>query len=113
MDKSSLIPIFLAFYFQNIYLVILFHFFSNVFVSFLNPKIGAIIFNHIEETKLATLFGGMVTYFQMGEIISKLFFSALVIYLSSRDISVIYGIMIILAISYLWRSDKLARRTVE
>ncbi|MCR8966990.1 lantibiotic transporter [Streptococcus zalophi] len=113
MNLLAVLLLFLAFYFQNIYLVILFHFFSNLFVSSLNPKMGAIIFNHIEETKLATLFGGMVTYFQMGEIISKLFFSGLVIYLSSRDISVIYGIMIILTISYLWRSDKLARRTVE
>ena len=36
---------------------------------------GTIIFNNIDETKLATIFGGMVTYFQIGDIVSRLLFS--------------------------------------
>ncbi|MBJ8326206.1 MFS transporter [Streptococcus pacificus] len=113
LNLLAVLALFLAFYLQNIYLVIVCVFLASVFVGTLNPKVGTIIFNSIDETKLATVFGGMVTYFQLGEIISKLIFSGLVIALSSRDISIIYGMMTTLAIIYLLRSDKSDRRSVE
>ena len=66
MNLMTVLLSFIAFYYQNIYFMLFASFLSSVFVSALNPKMGAIIFNHIDETKLATIFGGMVTYFQMG-----------------------------------------------
>ena len=81
MNLTTVLLSFVAFYFQNIYLIILSSFLSSVLVSALNPKMGTIIFNNIDETKLATIFGGMVTYFQIGDIVSRLLFSTLVIYL--------------------------------
>ncbi|MCR8969598.1 MFS transporter [Facklamia sp. 7083-14-GEN3] len=100
MNLLTILLSFIAFYYQNIYLIIFGSFLSSIFVSALNPKMGAIIFNNIDEKKLATTFGGMVTYFQLGEVVSRLMFSALVIYLSYNSIAVIYMIIILTAFIY-------------
>lgn len=94
---------FVAFYYQNIYLIILTSFLSSVLVSALNPKMGAIIFNNIDETKLATIFGGMVTYFQIGDVVSRLLFSTLVLYLPYSYIAVIYMALVFMAILYTFK----------
>lgn len=80
---------------------------SSIFVSFLNPKMGAIIFNNIDETKLATTFGGMITYFQLGDVLSKLLFSFLVIRLNSITISFIYIVMLSISIIYVKQQQSL------
>lgn len=103
MNLMTVLLSFVAFYYQNIYLILLTSFLSSIFVSALNPKMGAIIFNNIEETKLATIFGGMVTYFQIGDVISRLLFSTLVIYFSYSHISVIYMILVLIAMIYTLR----------
>ncbi|WP_314023271.1 hypothetical protein [Gemella sanguinis] len=103
MNLMTVLLSFIAFYYQSIYLIILTSFFSSILVSALNPKMGAIIFNNIDETKLATIFGGMVTYFQIGEIVSRLLFSTLVIYLPYSFIAVIYMVLILVAILYTFK----------
>ena len=100
MNLTTVLLSFVAFYFQNIYLIILSSFLSSVLVSALNPKMGTIIFNNIDETKLATIFGGMVTYFQIGDIVSRLLFSTLVIYLPYGYIALIYIAVVFVAILY-------------
>ncbi|HGS0749919.1 TPA: lantibiotic transporter, partial [Streptococcus pneumoniae] len=55
------------------------------------------------ETKLATIFGGMVTYFQLGDVVSRLLFSTLVIYLSYTYIAVIYMILVLIVAIYTFR----------
>lgn len=101
---------FVSFYYQNIYLIILTSFLSSVLVSALNPKMGTIIFNNIDETKLATIFGGMVTYFQIGDVVSRLLFSTLVIYLPYSYIAVIYIALVFIAILYTFKSTDDAAR---
>lgn len=103
MNLMTVLLSFVAFYYQNIYLLLFASFLSSVFVSALNPKMGAIIFNHIDETKLATIFGGMVTYFQMGDVVSRLLFSTLVIYLPSNYIAVVYMVLVLLAFLYTFK----------
>ena len=103
MNLMTVLLSFVAFYYQNIYLLLLTSLLSSVFVSALNPKMGAIIFNHIDETKLATIFGGMVTYFQMGDVVSRLLFSTLVIYLPSNYIAVVYMVLVLLAFLYTFK----------
>lgn len=103
MNLMTVLLSFVVFYYQNIYLLLFASFLSSVFVSALNPKMGAIIFNHIDETKLATIFGGMVTYFQMGDVISRLLFSTLVIYLPSNYIAVVYMVLVLLAFLYTFK----------
>lgn len=103
MNLMTILLSFVAFYYQNIYFMLFASFLSSVFVSALNPKMGAIIFNHIDETKLATIFGGMVTYFQMGDVVSRLLFSTLVIYLPSNYIAVVYMVLVLLAFLYTFK----------
>ena len=103
MNLMTVLFSFVAFYYQNIYFILFASFLSSVFVSALNPKMGAIIFNHIDETKLATIFGGMVTYFQMGDVVSRLLFSTLVIYLPSNYIAVVYMVLVLLAFLYTFK----------
>lgn len=103
MNLMTVLLSFVVFYYQNIYLLLFASFLSSVFVSALNPKMGAIIFNHIDETKLATIFGGMVTYFQMGDVVSRLLFSSLVIYLPSNYIAVVYMVLVLLAFLYTFK----------
>ena len=105
MNLTTVLLSFVAFYFQNIYLIILSSFLSSVLVSALNPKMGTIIFNNIDETKLATIFGGMVTYFQIGDIVSRLLFSTLVIYLPYVYIALIYIAVVFVAILYTLKSS--------
>lgn len=103
MNLMTVLLSFVVFYYQNIYLLLFASFLSSVFVSALNPKMGAIIFNHIDETKLATIFGGMVTYFQMGDVVSRLLFSTLVLYLPSNYIAVVYMVLVLLAFLYTFK----------
>ena len=108
MNLMTVLLSFVVFYYQNIYLLLFASFLSSVFVSALNPKMGAIIFNHIDETKLATIFGGMVTYFQMGDVVSRLLFSTLVIYLPSNYIAVVYMVLVLLAFLYTFKKVEIA-----
>lgn len=105
MNLIVILALFVSFYFQNIYMILLFTLLSSVFVSSLNPKIGTLIFNHIDENKLATIFGGMVTYFQLGDILSKIMFSILLIYLPYVYIICIYMMLITLSILYMLRVE--------
>ena len=108
MNLMTVLLSFVVFYYQNIYFILFASFLSSVFVSALNPKMGAIIFNHIDETKLATIFGGMVTYFQMGDVVSRLLFSTLVIYLPSNYIAVVYMVLVLLAFLYTFKKVEIA-----
>lgn len=110
MNLITVLLTFVSFYYQNIYLIILTSFLSSVLVSALNPKMGTIIFNNIDETKLATIFGGMVTYFQIGDVVSRLLFSTLVIYLPYSYIAVIYIALVFIAILYTFKSTDDAAR---
>lgn len=108
MNLMTVLLSFVAIYYQSIYLIILTSFLSNVFVSALNPKMGAIIFINIDETKLATIFGGMVTYFQIGDVASRLLFSILVIYLPYNYIALIYMSLVFVAILYTLRCKRIS-----
>ena len=59
---------------------------------------GAIIFNNLDENRLATSFGGMTTYFQIGDIISKGAFSVLVLFSEGITISIFYFIISLLSL---------------
>ncbi|WEV45733.1 MFS transporter [Streptococcaceae bacterium ESL0687] len=82
--KASLyINLFLfgAIFFKNIYLIVGLIFILNILIGVVNPKMGALIYNGMPEDKLATIFGGMVTYFSLGNIIARTLFSILILFL--------------------------------
>lgn len=82
--------LFVGMFVQKIYIVLLALFVANLLTGCIDPKMGAIIFNHLDENRLATTFGGMTTYFQVGDIVSKGFFSFLILFLRDKIIIVIY-----------------------
>lgn len=51
---------------------------------------GALIFNNTEEKRLATVFGGMATYFQLGDIVSKIFFSGIILFLGVQAVVAVF-----------------------
>ena len=92
--------LFVGMFMQKIYIVLLTLFVANLLTGCIDPKMGAIIFNHLDENRLATTFGGMTTYFQVGDIVSKGFFSFLILFLRDKIIIVIY--FTIMAITFLF-----------
>ncbi len=93
---SFLILLFIGMYFHQIYLILLCNIVINIAISSLNPKLGSLIFNNADENKLATILGGMSTYFTTGDIITKSIFSMLIIKLKVQIIITIFMIISIL-----------------
>lgn len=94
----SMIIIFFGMIVGNIFIVIFALFAANVWTGCIDPKMGAMFFNNINENKLATTFGGIVTYFQLGDIAFRLIFSGMVLLFSVKTISEIYIVASMIAI---------------
>ncbi len=87
--------IFVGIFMHNIYIVLVANFLSEFLCGSIDPKMGAFIFNNLDEDKLATSFSGITTYFQLGDILSKTVFSLLVLLLSPKYIAIIYGVLLV------------------
>ena len=90
IEVVTLAVLFISVYFHNIYLILPAIFLSSLWVGCLNPKMGALIFNNTEEKRLATVFGGMATYFQLGDIVSKIFFSGIILFLRVQAVVAVF-----------------------
>lgn len=97
-----LVMMFSGMIFQNLYMVITALFLTSLCTGCIDPKMGAKIFNNLDENKLATSFGGMTTYFQLGDIISKGVFSVLVLFWDGIIISIIYFVISLLSLIMLF-----------
>lgn len=87
---ATLVGLFASLYWQNIYAVLIFFFLENTWVGCLNPKMGALIFQSIPEEKLGTAWGGIATYFQLGELIARGLFAIIILFLTSSMISALF-----------------------
>lgn len=100
LETLSLLGLFISAYFHNIYGILLTIFLSYVLLGVINPKMGSLIYSNIPENKLATIWGGIATFFQLGEILSRWLFAILIILLPSTLIIIIF--IIISTISFLF-----------
>lgn len=91
---------------KNIYVVLFFLFLASLWTGCIDPKMGAIIFSNLDESSLATTFGGMTTYFQLGDIISKLIFSLFVLLFGISTIAAVYSISVFSALLYITVNKK-------
>ncbi|MCH5324106.1 MAG: MFS transporter [Eubacterium sp.] len=91
---------------QNIYIVLAALFIASLWTGCVDPKMGALIFNNLDQTKLATAFGGMTTYFQLGDIISKMLFSVLIMYFSAKITAGVYIFITVAALGYIIFQDR-------
>ncbi|MCM1039109.1 MAG: MFS transporter [Ruminococcus sp.] len=85
----------------NIYIVLAALFIASLLTGCVDPKMGALIFKNLDKTKLATAFGGMTTYFQLGDIVSKILFSILVMCFATKTIAGIYILITVLFLGYI------------
>ncbi|AXJ12751.1 hypothetical protein [Streptococcus pluranimalium] len=75
------ILVYLAMLLQNTALVLLCIFIISVTSGALNPKISALVYNHVAEENLGVVFNGMVTYFSLGMVVFQFILSGLVVFL--------------------------------
>lgn len=97
----SVIVLFLGIVVQNIYIVLAALFIASLLTGCVDPKMGALIFNNLDKTKLATAFGGMTTYFQLGDIVSKILFSVLVMCFTAKMTAGIYILITAVFLGYI------------
>ncbi len=86
---------------QNIYIVLIMSFLTSLWVGCMDPKMGAVILNHLDANSLATAFGGITTYFQLGDIASKLILSAVVLAFPVPVIVLFYLLAVFAAFLYI------------
>ena len=97
LELATLVGLFTSLYWQNIYAVLIFLFLANTWVGCLNPKMGASIFQSIPEEKLGTAWGGIATYFQLGELIARGLLAIAVLFLAPQTIAIGFIALIVLA----------------
>lgn len=100
LETLSLVGLFISAYLHNIYGVLLTMFLAYVLMGVINPKMGSLIYSNIPENKLATIWGGIGTFFQLGEILSRWLFAILIIILPSTLIIIFF--IIIASIAFLF-----------
>lgn len=99
LELATLVGLFASLYWQNIYAVLIFLFLANTWVGCLNPKMGALIFQSIPEEKLGTAWGGIATYFQLGELIARGLLAIAVLFLAPQTIAIGFIIMLLLMVA--------------
>ncbi|WP_394404775.1 MFS transporter [Streptococcus sp. 20-1249] len=90
----------IAFAFGNIYLMLLFLLPLGVLSGALNPKFNTLIYNTLPEESLATIMGGITTYFQLGMVIMQVTLSGLVLVFSAKLLVVFLLLLSLLTLGY-------------
>lgn len=99
---ATLLPLvlFLAFYLQHIYLLLVTVFVSTLFLGVFNPKMNALVLNTLPEDKLATIDGGISTVCQLGMVVGQGVLAILMVILSSQMISLLFFLLSLLLLVY-------------
>lgn len=91
---------------QQVYIMIILFLILGIVVGGVNPKLQTLIFNRISEDKIATVSGGIATYFQMGMIIMKMVVSGLLLVLNAEALSLIMLLIALIFLGYVIFSRK-------
>lgn len=89
---SALSPIFtfIAFLLHNIYLQLAIMFVTMIVIGIINPKMNAMVVNNLPEERLATISGGIGTYFTAGMMLTQVTVSGLILVLSFDQLSALF-----------------------
>ncbi len=82
--------LFLGFFLQQIYLVLLVNFLSMVLVGACQPKLNAFIFRVLPEDQLATLGAGIDSFSPLGLVACRFLMSGLVVFLPAQLIALLF-----------------------
>lgn len=89
-----------GFYCQNIWIVLIFLFPMGIISGAVNPKLQTVIYNSISEDKIATVTAGIVTWFSLGVVATRLFLSTLMPILSVTWISLLLFLLSLALLGY-------------
>lgn len=86
-------------------------FFATMFslmmlAAMINPKMYALVLNRMPEEKLASINGGIGTYFQLGALVSKLVVSGFILVLPVDGISLVLACLGLMMVVYMYRGQK-------
>ena len=82
--------LFLGFFLQQIYLVLLVNFLSMVLVGACQPKLNAFIFRVLPEDQLATIGAGIDSFSTLGLVACRFLMSGLVVFLPAQLIALLF-----------------------
>ncbi len=99
-DVITMLIMFISLYYRQIYLVLICFIIMGISEIASNAKVGSIVMNTYDEDKLATIFGGMFTYFSLGPIISGIIFSILVLIISVNTLILMTTILCFILLVY-------------
>lgn len=77
-----------------------------VLAAMINPKMNALILNLLPEEKLASINGGIGTYFQLGALVSRLVVSGLILILPVDGIGLVLACLGLMMVVYMYRGQK-------
>lgn len=92
--------LFVGFYFHNIYIVMATILVTTMTTGIINPKLYALIMNELPEDKLATIYAGMGTIFNIGMLAGQALVALMVTILSVKSISLIFLLLSVGLVSY-------------
>ncbi|HEL9638045.1 TPA: MFS transporter [Streptococcus suis] len=92
--------LFVGFYFHNIYIVMATILVTTMTTGIINPKLYALIMNELPEDKLATIYAGMGTIFNIGMLAGQALVALMVTVLSVTSISLIFLLLSVGLVSY-------------
>lgn len=86
-------------------------FFATMFslmmlAAIINPKMYALVLNRMPEEKLASINGGIGTYFQLGALVSRLVVSGFILVLPVDGISLVLACLGLMMVVYIYRGQK-------
>ncbi|MEY8434345.1 hypothetical protein AALA56_00670 [Streptococcus hyointestinalis] len=91
---------FVSLFLHQPYLLLLCLAFTGVATGAINPKYNALIYNRLPEEQLATIEGGLMTYFQLGTVFSRLLVSVLILVLTVNQLVLLFLIATFLLLLY-------------
>lgn len=97
---TGLALIFLGLYLHQPYFMIASLFATGIVTGAVNPKFGALIYNNLPEETLATIDGGISTYFQLGVVFTRFLVSILVLLFSANHVALFFLIVSVLLVLY-------------
>lgn len=100
MGTLGVFLMFVSLFLHQPYLLLLCLAFTGIATGAINPKYNALIYNRLPEEQLATIEGGLMTYFQLGTVFSRLLVSVLILVLTVNQLVLIFLIAAFLLLLY-------------
>ena len=90
MGTLGVFLMFFSLFLRQPYFLLVFLALTGIATGAINPKYNALIYNRLPEEQLATIEGGLMTYFQLGTVFSRLLVSTLILVLTVNQLVLLF-----------------------